>query len=182
MTLWVNHLFSIHCLFLLTGIFFFLKTVKAKILFKTDASKSFTLDHCWGIFNQSPKWMKHVAKANAPAKSKAKEKKQDVPSDISSSANPASNTPSSNVVDSGPSPESQNRPKGSKAAKKKERTMTSASKISSKAKTSCWKYRARNKNRWTHLPTTWSWAKTWVVWMKRLLLTSKQREKKPLLA
>jgi hypothetical protein len=77
-----------------------LQIVEAKILFKTNTGKSFTLDHCWGILNQAPKWMRHCeASQAAPARSKAKDKKQDVPnSDVSLLAKVASNVLSSDVA------------------------------------------------------------------------------------
>jgi hypothetical protein len=97
-----------------------LQIVEAKILFKTDMGQFFTLDHCWGILNQAPKWMRHCeASQAAPARSKAKDKKQDVPnSDVLLLAEVASNVLSSDVADAVPGPESQNRPAGSRAAKK----------------------------------------------------------------
>jgi hypothetical protein len=89
------------------------KTVEAKILFKTNTGKPFTLDHCWGILHHSPKWIKNMGEVGSRAKPK-------VPNDTIDKVTPASSDALSSSAATGDSSvHSGGRPKGSKAAKKR---------------------------------------------------------------
>jgi hypothetical protein len=101
--------------------FLLVKTVEAKILFKTDTGKAFTLDHCWGILHHSPKWIKNMGEVGGRAKSK-------VPNDAIDEVTPASSdVPSSCAATEDSSVHSGGRPKGSKAAKKRKNNDVSIS-------------------------------------------------------
>ena len=86
--------------------------VEAKVLFKTDTGKSFTLDHCWGILHHSPKWLKHLEDVG-PGKSSSKSKSTATAEDLSS------DLPSNDGLDPTPPSDSSIRPEGQKASKKR---------------------------------------------------------------
>ncbi|KAA1136244.1 hypothetical protein PGTUg99_011707 [Puccinia graminis f. sp. tritici] len=89
------------------------KVVKAKLLFKTNTGKNFTLDHCWGILHHSPKWIKHTEEGSAPKKNKTNSKKIAAANPDPSSTSDALSVPSSSATDDS------KRPEGLKAAKKR---------------------------------------------------------------
>ncbi|KAA1101737.1 hypothetical protein PGT21_028816 [Puccinia graminis f. sp. tritici] len=89
------------------------QVVKAKLLFKTNTGKNFTLDHCWGILHHSPKWIKHTEEGSAPKKNKTNSKKIAAANPDPSSTSDALSVPSSSATDDS------KRPEGLKAAKKR---------------------------------------------------------------
>ncbi|KNZ50909.1 hypothetical protein VP01_4180g2 [Puccinia sorghi] len=78
-----------------------------QVLFSVTG-KAFTLDHCWGIFHHSPKWIKHLKEATGSNKSKKKENTPTLTPDILSTPKAAPSSDACNFpVESSSQPEKQ---------------------------------------------------------------------------
>ncbi|KAA1115998.1 hypothetical protein PGTUg99_050226 [Puccinia graminis f. sp. tritici] len=86
--------------------------VEAKELFKADQGINFTLDHCWAILHNSPKWQETMDEIEA--KPKKDKKKLQLPTSEASSVKTTTDDESLDVECLG-----SDRPEGRKAAKKR---------------------------------------------------------------